>query len=55
MFKDYNNNYVIFRNKVYDMNNFFHPGGNHIITNTLGREISRFLYGAFSLEVIDKN
>ena len=36
------------------MNDFYHPGGNYIISNVLGREISRFLYGAYGLEITNK-
>lgn len=42
--------WVIVDNHVYDVGNFFHPGGNFIIEAVRGREVGRFLYGAYGLE-----
>ncbi|EAR87476.1 cytochrome b5-like heme/steroid-binding domain protein (macronuclear) [Tetrahymena thermophila SB210] len=41
---------VIFDNGIYDIKNMYHPGGNFIIKKMKGREIGRFMYGAFGLE-----
>ena len=37
-------------NSVYDVTDFFHPGGNYLITKTVGRQIGQFFYGGHSLE-----
>jgi len=42
--------WVIYGNKVYDMTGWIHPGGNFLIEAVVGREISRFLHGAYGLE-----
>lgn len=43
--------WVLFDSSVYDLTDFFHPAGNYIIENCVGREISRFFLGAYSLEI----
>ena len=61
-------NWCILDDNVYIINDFIHPGGNFIIDNikgslyckmliksNLGREIGRFIYGAYGLEVIGDN
>lgn len=42
--------WVIVNSEVYDLSNYIHPGGNFIIQNVIGREVSRFFYGAYGLE-----
>ena len=42
--------WVILDSKVYDLEGFFHPGGNFIIEAVRGREVGRFLHGAYPLE-----
>ena len=37
-------------NHIIDMSSFLHPGGNFIIEEVWGREISRFLNGSYALE-----
>ena len=37
-------------NKVYDLTDWTHPGGNFIIQACLGREIGRYFYGNYALE-----
>lgn len=44
--------WVILDNNVYDLGNFFHPGGNFIIEAARGREVGRFLYGSYGIESI---
>lgn len=43
--------YVIFKDKLYDVSGITHPGGNYIISHVIGEEISRYLYGAYSYEL----
>jgi Cytochrome b5-like Heme/Steroid binding domain len=43
--------WVIFNNKVYDVTNFAHPGGAYIFEHVKGRDVSRFLYGGYGLEL----
>jgi hypothetical protein len=45
-----NTRWVIYGNRVYDVTNWIHPGGNFILGQVTGREISRFLHGAYGLE-----
>jgi cytochrome b involved in lipid metabolism len=40
-------------NKVYDVSKYSHPGGQFLITKTIGKEISRYFYGNFALEDMD--
>ncbi|CAK71902.1 unnamed protein product (macronuclear) [Paramecium tetraurelia] len=42
--------WVLFNSDVYDVTDYQHPGGNFIISNVNGQEISRYFYGAFQLE-----
>lgn len=42
--------WCIFNNTVIDLTGMTHPGGNFIWKSVKGREISRFLYGAYGLE-----
>lgn len=45
--------WVIFGNRVCDLTNFIHPGGNLIIDKVIGREISRYIYGGHKAEKLD--
>lgn len=36
--------------KVYDLSGWIHPGGTYLIQKSYGKEISRYLYGAYSIE-----
>jgi len=38
-------------NKVFEFKNFNHPGGNFMMDKIIGREVGRFLYGAYGLEI----
>jgi len=40
-------------NRIYDLTSFDHPGGNFIISSVKGRELGRFMYGAYSLEAMN--
>lgn len=40
----------ILDNKVFEIKNFTHPGGNFIFDYIHGREIGRFMYGAYGIE-----
>ncbi|CAD8078937.1 unnamed protein product [Paramecium sonneborni] len=42
--------WVLLNQDVYDLTDYQHPGGNFIISNVNGQEISRYFYGAFALE-----
>ena len=42
--------WVLFQNSVYDLTNFVHPGGDFLIEQCIGRDVTRFLIGAYSLE-----
>lgn len=42
--------WVIFNNDVIDITKLTHPGGQFIWEDVAGREISRFIYGAYGLE-----
>jgi cytochrome b involved in lipid metabolism len=46
--------FVIFNNSVYDISDFRHPGGDFLLSQVLGREIGRFLYGIYNLESLPK-
>jgi ferredoxin-NADP reductase len=41
--------WAIFEDKVFAIKNFDHPGGNFILNEINGQEISRFIYGAYGL------
>ncbi|EGR28419.1 hypothetical protein IMG5_176050, partial [Ichthyophthirius multifiliis] len=41
---------VLYDNKIYDIAKVNHPGGNFLMMQIKGREIGRFMYGAFGLE-----
>ena len=44
-------NFVFFNEGVYDMTGYIqHPGGNKIIGNLVGKEISRYFLGSYKLE-----
>lgn len=51
--KKFTENYVIFANYVYDARNFekYHPGGYRVIELVRGREVDRFIYGMYSVEL----
>ncbi|KAL4484234.1 hypothetical protein ABPG72_003518 [Tetrahymena utriculariae] len=42
--------WVIYNQGVYDITDFIHPGGQFIIKEVIGKEIGRYMLGAFSLE-----
>ena len=42
-------------NRIYDLTYFEHPGGNFIISAIRGREVGRFLFGAYQLEALNPN
>jgi len=42
--------WVLFGNKVCDITEFNHPGGNYIKSLIIGREVSRYVYGAYGPE-----
>ncbi|EAS06748.2 DOMON domain protein (macronuclear) [Tetrahymena thermophila SB210] len=42
--------WVIYNQGVYDISNFVHPGGQFIINEIIGKEIGRYMIGAFPLE-----
>ena len=46
--------WALYGNYVIDMTNIVHPGGNFIIEETWGREVSRFLNGSYALETTKK-
>ena len=46
-------NVFIFKNKVYDLGSYIHPGGQFIFQECRWREISRFMYGAVGLEMMN--
>jgi hypothetical protein len=41
---------VQFKNRIYDLTNFNHPGGNHILQAVNFKEVSRYLIGINGLE-----
>jgi len=41
--------WAIFEDKVFAIKNFDHPGGNFILNEINGQEISRYIYGAYGL------
>jgi len=43
-------NYVLYNDGAYDISNINHPGGRFIFERINGREVSRFLFGAYPLE-----
>ena len=45
-----NKKYVIFNNQIVDLSNLIHPGGQFIWDQVNGREISRYIFGAYGLE-----
>jgi len=45
-----NKKWVIFNNSVIDLTDLVHPGGQFIWEECQGREVARFIYGAFGLE-----
>ena len=44
--------FVYLYNRVYDLTRFTHPGGNFMINSVIGREIGRFVHGAYHIEDI---
>ena len=42
--------WCLLNNSVYDLSEFLHPGGEYIIEQCNGREVGRFLFGAYCLE-----
>jgi len=38
--------------KVFELNEFTHPGGNFILNEIQGREVGRFIYGSYPLESV---
>ena len=47
--------WILLGNRVYDVSNLNHPGGDFLIQNCIGKEISRYFFGAHSLEINQKN
>lgn len=43
--------YVLFKDKLYDIGNLMHPGGNYLLEELRGEEVSRYIYGAYSYEL----
>jgi cytochrome b involved in lipid metabolism len=43
----------MYGNRVFDITGWVHPGGNYILAEVVGREVSRFLHGAYSLETVE--
>ena len=43
--------YVTLANRVYDVTTLNHPGGRVIIEHVYGRDIERFLFGAYAIEL----
>ena len=43
-------NWVFYHNSIYDLTKFFHPGGEFLIEQCKGRDVSRFLVGAYAIE-----
>jgi hypothetical protein len=43
--------YVLYKDKVYDVSRLLHPGGMYIFDHVIGEEISRYIHGAYGLEV----
>ena len=42
--------YVIYKNAILDITKLIHPGGRYVLDFVKGREISRFIYGAYKIE-----
>lgn len=42
--------WVIFKDSILDLTKLTHPGGRQIWLDAKGREVSRFVYGAYPLE-----
>ena len=42
--------WALYGNRILDLENWAHPGGNFIIQQIIGREVSRFLLGSYPLE-----
>jgi NAD(P)H-flavin reductase len=49
---DPNVKWVTLDDTLYVLDDFLHPGGNFIVEAVKGREIGRFIYGAYGLEII---
>ena len=43
-------NWVVYHNSIYDLTHFFHPGGDFLIEQCRGRDVARFLVGAYAIE-----
>lgn len=45
-------NLVILDDMVLNVRKFFmsHPGGNFVITRNIGRDVSKFFYGGYTME-----
>lgn len=41
---------MLFNNQIVDLTGLTHPGGQYIWNEVYGREVSRFIYGAYGLE-----
>jgi len=42
--------YVQFKNMVCDVDGFLHPGGNSLLQDVLGRDVSKYIYGGAYVE-----
>ncbi len=45
-----NQKWALYQNYILDLNGFLHPGGNFVIEETLGREMTAFVTGSYALE-----
>lgn len=46
--------YCIYGNKVCDISNLTHPGGNYITEACIGREVDCYLFGGYALETTNR-
>jgi cytochrome b involved in lipid metabolism len=42
--------FCIYKNSLYDITDFKHPGGQYLMHKIYGRDVSRFLTGSYHLE-----
>jgi len=41
----------MYKNRLYNVEGLLHPGGMFIIQHVIGQEISRYIHGAYALEI----